>query len=184
MKDTRTYRFSTFNTPMGAFSVAVGPDGAVAASAFGGEGALRARLRGGEMLPGAGRTAAAREQVEEWFRGGRREFSVGLSPAGTVFQRRVWDALRAIPFGETRSYADVARAVGGSARAVGRANATNPICLIVPCHRVVGSDGSLTGYAFGLDTKRRLLEFEAAGRRPAHRPKALRTADANALSFA
>jgi len=184
MKDAPTHHFSTLHTPMGAFSIAVAGDGAVAGAAFGDGGALRARLRGAKVVPGAGRTAAAREQVEEWFRGGRREFSVPLAPAGTSFQRRVWDALRAIPFGETRSYADIARAVGSSARAVGRANATNPICLIVPCHRVIGSDGSLTGYAFGVDTKRRLLELEASRRRPGHRRAALRTAETNALSLA
>jgi methylated-DNA-[protein]-cysteine S-methyltransferase len=100
--------------------------------------------------------------VTAFFGGKRRDFSVGLSASGTPFQRRVWAALRRIPYGETRSYGDVARAVRSSARAVGRANATNPVCLIVPCHRVIGSDGSLTGYAFGEGTKRRLLELEGA----------------------
>ena len=184
MTDTRTYHISLFNTLIGVFSVAVGTDGTVAAAVFGDEDALRARLRGGQLVPDAGRTAEARGQVEEWFGGTRRAFSLGLSPAGTPFQRRVWDALRGIPFGETRSYAEVARAVGSAARAVGRANATNPICLIVPCHRVVGSDGSLTGYAFGEDTKRRLIEFEAACLRAGHRPEALRTASTNAFSLA
>jgi methylated-DNA-[protein]-cysteine S-methyltransferase len=184
MKDARTLHYSSFNTPMGTFSVAVGPGGEVAAAVFGEPGSLRARLPGAEALPDAARTAAARRQLEEWFGGARREFSVAVSPAGTPFQRRVWDALRAIPFGETRSYADVARAVGSSARAVGRANAANPICVIVPCHRVVGSDGSLTGYAFGLDTKRRLLEFEAAGAPKGQPPGALRAAETNALSLA
>jgi methylated-DNA-[protein]-cysteine S-methyltransferase len=162
MHKTPTYHFTRFNTPMGAFSVAVDSAGAVAAAAFGGEDALRGRLRGASLVADAKRTAAARRQVEAWFGGSRREFSVELSPRGSPFQRRVWDALRRIPFGKTRSYGDVARIVGSSPRAVGRANATNPICLIVPCHRVVGSDGSLTGYAFGEETKRRLLEFEAA----------------------
>lgn len=162
MKDTRTYHFTRFTTPMGAFSLAVDPAGAVAAAVFGGPGALRARLPGAAFARDARRTAAARKQVEAWFRGARRAFSVRLSPAGTPFQRRVWGSLRRIPFGETRSYGDVARIVRSSPRAVGRANATNPICLIVPCHRVVGNDGSLTGYAFGEHRKRRLLDFEAA----------------------
>jgi methylated-DNA-[protein]-cysteine S-methyltransferase len=162
MSKIPTYHFTRFDTPMGAFSVAVDPAGAVAATVFGGEDALRARLRGATLVADPRRTAAARRQLEAWFGGRRREFSVELSPAGTPFQRRVWDALRKIPFGKTRSYGDVARIVGSSPRAVGRANATNPICLIVPCHRVIGSDGSLTGYAFGEDRKRRLLEFEAA----------------------
>jgi methylated-DNA-[protein]-cysteine S-methyltransferase len=162
MKRTPIYNFSSFKTPAGEFSVAVSPDGAVAAAAFGGKNALRRRLRGGTLVADARRTAAARGQIEGWFRGKRREFSVELAPAGTPYQKRVWGALRRIPYGETRSYADIARAVGSSPRAVGRANATNPICLIVPCHRVVGSDGSLTGYAFGEKTKRRLLEFESS----------------------
>jgi methylated-DNA-[protein]-cysteine S-methyltransferase len=161
MTDTTTYHFTQFNTPMGRFCLAVDPAGAVAATAFGGRRALRGRLRGAPLVRDARKTAAARRQIEAWFRDRRRDFSVELSPMGTPFQRRVWDALRAIPFGETRSYADVARIVGSSPRAVGRANATNPACLIVPCHRVVGSDGSLTGYAFGNRRKRRLLKFEA-----------------------
>jgi methylated-DNA-[protein]-cysteine S-methyltransferase len=96
------------------------------------------------------------------FGGKRRDFSVGLSASGTPFQRKVWAALREIPYGETRTYGDVARTVRSSPRAVGRANATNPVCLIVPCHRVIGSDGSLTGYAFGERTKRSLLRLEGA----------------------
>lgn len=162
MTKSPIFHFSVFQTPVGRFSVAVDKAGAVAASAFGNEDALRSRLKGGTLVADPRRTGAARRQVTAWFKGKRRDFSVGLSPAGTSFQRRVWAALRRIPFGETRSYGDVARSVGSSARAVGRANATNPICLIVPCHRVIGSDGSLTGYAFGEGTKRRLLKFEGA----------------------
>jgi methylated-DNA-[protein]-cysteine S-methyltransferase len=160
MNKPRTYHFSVFSTPLGRFSVAVDSGGAVAATAFGSEGALRGRLKGAKLVADPGRTRAARRQVEAWFKGRRRSFSVGLSPGGSAFQRRVWSALRKIPYGETRSYGDVARSIGSSARAVGRANATNPICLIVPCHRVIGSDGSLTGYAFGVGTKRRLLAIE------------------------
>ncbi|HMD60304.1 MAG TPA: methylated-DNA--[protein]-cysteine S-methyltransferase [Opitutaceae bacterium] len=162
MKDTRSYHFTEFNTPMGAFSVAVDSDGAVAATAFGDERALGGRLRGADLVRDTNRTAAARSQLEEWFLGKRRDFSLELSLGGTLFQRRVWDAVRRIPYGQTRSYLDVARVVGSSPRAVGRANATNPACLVVPCHRVVGSDGSLTGYAFGEETKGLLLEFEAS----------------------
>jgi methylated-DNA-[protein]-cysteine S-methyltransferase len=154
------FHVSSFSTPLGAFSVAVDPSGAVAAAVFGGEGSVRSRLPRGTFARDPRRTAAAREEIEAWFRGAAREFSVELAPAGTPFQRRVWDALRRIPFGETRSYADVARTIGSAARAVGRANGSNPICLIIPCHRVIGADGSLTGYAFGDETKRRLLEFE------------------------
>jgi methylated-DNA-[protein]-cysteine S-methyltransferase len=162
MTKSPVFHFSMFRTPAGRFSVAVDEDGAVAAAAFGDAKALRSRLRSGTLVRDPQRTGEARRQVIAWFRGKRRDFSIGLAASGTPFQRRVWAALRRIPFGETRSYGDVARTVRSSARAVGRANATNPVCLIVPCHRVIGSDGSLTGYAFGEATKRRLLEFEGA----------------------
>jgi len=178
-------RFCTsFDTPVGPFSLAVEEGGAVAAAVFGDRAALGARLRRASLAPDDRRTAAARAQVEAWFRGERREFTVPLAPEGTPFQRRVWGALRAIPLGETRSYAELARELGSSARAVGRANAANPICLLVPCHRVVGADGSLTGYAFGVETKRRLLELEGALPRAGQRRRASRTAATNALSLA
>ncbi len=160
MKDTRELRYSTFKTPAGTFTLAVDPAGAVAATAFGDVGALKKRLRGGILVRDERGTAAARSQVVAWFKGKKRGFSAALSPVGSAFQRRVWAALSRIPFGETRSYGDVATKVGSSPRAVGRAIGTNPICLIVPCHRVIGADGSLTGFAFGTDTKRTLLEFE------------------------
>jgi methylated-DNA-[protein]-cysteine S-methyltransferase len=160
MKTNPVFHYSVFSTPAGKFSVAVDSGGNVAATAFGGRAALRRRFKGGTLVAAAGRTGAARRQVEDWFGGKRRNFSIGLAPVGTLFQRRVWSALAKIPFGETRSYGDLAKALGSSPRAVGRANATNPIALIVPCHRVIGADGSLTGYAFGHATKRRLLAFE------------------------
>jgi len=162
MKDNPVFRYSTFKTPAGAFTVAVDSSGAVAATAFGDRRALRRRLHAGTLVRDERGAAPARRQVLAWFLGKARGFSARLSPAGTPFQRRVWSALKRIPFGETRSYGDVARMVGSSARAVGRASATNPICLIVPCHRVIGADGSLTGFAFGERTKRRLLEFEGS----------------------
>jgi methylated-DNA-[protein]-cysteine S-methyltransferase len=156
------FHYSSFRTPSGRFSVAVDAAGGIVAAVFGGQAGLRSRLKGAALAADASRTAEARRQVEAWLRGKRRGFSVRPAPAGTPFQRRVWCALRRIPYGQTRSYGDVARVVRSSARAVGRANAANPVCLIVPCHRVVGSDGSLTGYAFGTDRKRRLLELEGA----------------------
>ena len=95
--------------------------------------------------------------------GRRVAFDLPIELAGTEFQRRGWAQLLDIPCGQTRSYGWIAQAVGSSARAVGRANATNPVCVIVPCHRVIGADGSLTGFAFGEETKRRLLALERGG---------------------
>jgi len=107
------------------------------------------------------RTEIAR-QLSEYFRGTRREFDLPLAPEGSDFQKRVWAELVRIPFGETISYSELAQRIGlpGSARAVGRANATNPIWLIVPCHRVIGANGSLTGYAGGLLLKKKMLMWE------------------------
>lgn len=101
--------------------------------------------------------------LDKYFEGKKRDFSgLTLAPSGTPFQMSVWRALSAIPFGETRSYADIARAIGNpkGMRAVGLANGKNPIPIIVPCHRVIGADGSLTGFGGGLPTKKWLLEFE------------------------
>lgn len=104
------------------------------------------------------------DQLEEYFAGKRRKFSFHLDLRGTEFQLACWDALVAIPYGETRSYADIARAVGRPSgfRAVGMANNRNPVAIVVPCHRVIASDGSLCGYGGGLDIKRKLLELEGA----------------------
>jgi methylated-DNA-[protein]-cysteine S-methyltransferase len=103
-------------------------------------------------------------ELEEYFAGRRREFSFPLDLRGTDFQLACWRALLAIPYGETRSYGDIARAVGRPQgfRAVGMANHRNPIAIVVPCHRVIASDGTLCGYGGGLDVKRRLLELEGA----------------------
>jgi methylated-DNA-[protein]-cysteine S-methyltransferase len=104
------------------------------------------------------------EQLTGYFRGARTEFDVPLDLAGTEFQRRVWSRLRDIPYGETISYSELARRAGSpkASRAVGLANGRNPIAVIVPCHRVIGADGSLTGYGGGLDRKVWLLEHEGA----------------------
>jgi len=102
------------------------------------------------------------QQLSEYFSGKRREFDIPLSPAGTEFQLAVWQALRTIGFGETLSYGEIARRIERprAVRAVGAANGANPISIIVPCHRVIGADGSLTGYGGGLHRKKRLLELE------------------------
>lgn len=106
------------------------------------------------------RRAAA--QFDEYFSGSRKHFSLPLCPAGTDFQRNVWQALSLVPYGATASYADIAHALGrtGGVRAVAQAIGANPLSILVPCHRVIGADGSLTGYAGGLAAKRYLLELE------------------------
>lgn len=105
----------------------------------------------------------AARQLSEYFSGRRRKFELPLAPEGTDFQRRCWRALLDIPYGETASYGDVARAIGSpkAVRAVGGANHANPIAIIIPCHRVIGSNGSLTGFGGGLDVKSYLLALEA-----------------------
>lgn len=104
----------------------------------------------------------AAEELGEYFAGRRRNFTLSLAPRGTEFQQRVWSELRRIPYGETRSYGEIARAIGQprACRAVGMANNRNPIAILIPCHRVIGRDGSLTGYAAGLTVKQQLLELE------------------------
>ncbi len=107
---------------------------------------------------------AACDQLREYFLGKRRIFDLPLEPAGTPFERQVWTALLAVPYGATTSYGAIATGLGlvNGARAVGRANGANPIPIVIPCHRVIGSDGSLTGYGGGLPLKRALLELEGA----------------------
>lgn len=107
-------------------------------------------------------TDRAARQLDEYIAGKRRQFELPLHPIGTVFQQSVWKGLLSIPYGETRSYKQVAQSIGkpSASRAVGMANNKNPILIMIPCHRVVGSDGALVGYAAGLDIKKRLLELE------------------------
>ncbi len=107
---------------------------------------------------------AVRRQLDEYFGGSRKEFDLPLAPAGDEFERRVWRELVRIPFGETRSYGAIAQQLGDKrlARAVGTANGRNPLCIIVPCHRVIGADGALVGYAGGIERKRELLTREGA----------------------
>ena len=128
--------------------------------------ALAGMPSGGRLRPDRPPLPEVRRQLAEYFAGARRAFALPLAPAGTEFERRVWQALSAIPYGETRSYAEVAREIGRpeACRAVGRANGRNPIAVVIPCHRVIGSDGSLTGYGGGLELKRLLLDLEGAGR--------------------
>lgn len=158
----KTYFVDTFATSFGPFSTAVDEQGALVATAFGTQEDLRRRFAGGRFTNDQSACRLVREQVFAYCSGERREFTLPIAPRGTTFQKEVWSALRRVPFGETRSYGQLAAELGNpdASRAVGRANATNPICLIVPCHRVIGADGSLTGFAFGEDLKHRLLEHE------------------------
>jgi methylated-DNA-[protein]-cysteine S-methyltransferase len=116
-----------------------------------------------------GAFAGARAQLAEYFAGSRTAFDVPLALQGTDFQRRVWEALLEIPYGETVSYGELARRIESprAVRAVGLANGRNPVAVIVPCHRVIGSDGTLTGYGGGIERKRLLLELEAGRAAPA-----------------
>jgi methylated-DNA-[protein]-cysteine S-methyltransferase len=139
-----------FETPFGPARVSVDENGAVTEFNFG---------AGGD---GGGSNPAVARQIAEFFAGKRQEFDFPLAPKGSEFQKRVWAELVKIPFGETISYGELARRIGNPAasRAVGRANATNPIAVIVPCHRVIGTNGKLTGYAGGIELKDKLLVWE------------------------
>jgi methylated-DNA-[protein]-cysteine S-methyltransferase len=141
------------DSPVGPLTLAE-RDGALARLSFGAHG------RHGAPTP---LLARATEQLNEYFAGERRGFDLPLAPTGTDFQLACWRALAEIPYGETRSYGEQAVRIGKpeSIRAVGAANGANPIAIILPCHRVIGADGSLTGFGGGLETKRRLLDLEA-----------------------
>jgi methylated-DNA-[protein]-cysteine S-methyltransferase len=151
-------RYSTLPTPIGELLLTADPDGALTRlylpnrppDTTGWE-------RDDELLEPVAR------QLREYFAGERTEFDIELRPTGVPFQLKVWEALLKIPYGETASYGEIAREIGHPTafRAVGAANGQNPIAIIVPCHRVIGSNGSLTGYGGGLPTKRALLDLEA-----------------------
>ena len=148
---------STLDTPVGALFVQCDPQGALRRVGFADEERSDVRPeRAAERVPE--RVAA---QLRAYFAGALTAFDLPLAPVGTAYQRRVWDALGQVRFGETTSYAQLARQLDSVARAVGGANAKNPLAIVVPCHRVVGSDGSLTGYRYGTARKRWLLEHEA-----------------------
>lgn len=150
-------RFVMVQSPVGDLTLTE-ENGALTGLYFG-----RLSLEGEEGLTAL--LEKASRQLEEYFAGKRKQFDLPLSLWGTEFQRQVWAALRDIPYGETRSYGQIAQAVGRpkAVRAVGMANHRNPISIIVPCHRVVGADGSLTGYGGGLENKKFLLALERGG---------------------
>ncbi len=145
-----------YESPLGIVTV-LGEDNAIISLSFAEKGSVPPST--GETDPLLARCA---RELDRYFSGTLTAFTVPLSPRGTPFQRDVWEALRAIPYGQTASYGEVARAIGkpGAARAVGMACNRNPIAILIPCHRVVGASGDLTGYSGGLEKKRFLLELE------------------------
>lgn len=159
-------RFTTAACPLGRVILAATPKGVCWLSFGDTDKGMEAALRKEFPKADIGRTEADLkpwlDELQRHFAGDRPHIALPLDVRGTAFQRRVWDALVAIPYGETRSYKQVAEAIGAPTafRAVARACATNPVAVVVPCHRVVGSDGSLTGYAGGLHRKKKLLEGE------------------------
>jgi O-6-methylguanine DNA methyltransferase len=158
-----------FDSPLGALRVASTARGLAFlelphASGRGLSGWLRRQPHPVEVAPGLGRQRDAMRQILEYLEGRRREFALPLDLRGTPFQLQVWRALLEIPYGETRSYGEIARAVGrpGATRAVGNANGANPVALVVPCHRVIQSGGRLGGFGGGVELKARLLALERA----------------------
>ncbi len=154
--------FTHVDSPLGPMLVTARPEG-IAGVFFVGQKYSPAVEADWREAPGDALLAAARREIEEYFLAGRRHFDLPLALRGTPFQVRVWHALREIPSGTTMTYGEVTARVGApaaAARAVGAAIGRNPVSVIVPCHRVVGADGSLTGYAGGLDRKRALLGLE------------------------
>ena len=168
MKPNRALSTCLLPTPIGELFVAVNEDRALVRLQFTRDitrDELEEQLEKGghELKRVKAHCAEVIRQLKEYFRGKRRSFELELAPEGTPFQKKVWKALNRIPYGETWSYAQIARAVKSprAVRAVGRCNALNPIVLVVPCHRVIGSDGSLTGYGGGLEAKEFLLGIES-----------------------
>jgi methylated-DNA-[protein]-cysteine S-methyltransferase len=153
------------DTPLGPMVAVLDGSGALVQLDFAPDWADGRPWRGHAVSRQQGSAAASvAGQLGEYFASDRRAFDLKLAPRGDAFRRSVWAELLRIPYGETRSYGEIARRVGrqGAARAVGVANATNPIAVVIPCHRVVGADGRLVGYAAGLDVKRALLDLEHA----------------------
>jgi len=153
--------FKTMKSPVGELTL-VGSDQGLAAVLWENDDPSRVRLGAATEDRTHPVLVQAQQQLEEYFAGKRRTFSVKLAAAGTEFQNQVWRALRTIPFGETRSYGEIADQIGKAkaVRAVGAANGRNPISIIVPCHRVIGANGKLTGFAGGLEVKAQLLALE------------------------
>ncbi|MHC8382424.1 methylated-DNA--[protein]-cysteine S-methyltransferase [Pseudomonas sp. LB3P14] len=156
-----TYTFTTLASPVGELKL-VANGSRLAAILWENDKPNRVRL--GPMSEAADNPILVRavQQLQEYFAGTRNRFDLDLEFAGTDFQKKVWQALLTIPFGETRSYSEIARQIGNpsAVRAVGAANGKNPISIVAPCHRVIGASGKLTGFAGGLEAKERLLTLE------------------------
>ncbi len=158
-KKVKAVYYATYESPVGPLLLAGEPN-ALHRVSF--ESSKRSTPPGADWKLDKKPFAEVIRQLQAYFRGELKEFDLPLAMEGTEFQLRVWNALRAIPYGETISYAQLAERIGNpkAVRAVGLANGSNPIPIIVPCHRVIGSDGSLTGFGGGLSTKKMLLELE------------------------
>ena len=154
MEEQRIYG-EIYESPVGALTILAGENG-IQAIKFGEDEKVKSAGKASEM------TRRAVKELEEYFQGKRKEFTVPCVPEGTDFQKRVWEALTRIPYGVTRTYKEIAVEIGNSraSRAVGMTNHKNPVPIIIPCHRVIGSDGRLTGYAGGLGVKEFLLNLE------------------------
>jgi len=159
-----TLYYSRMNSPIGSLVVGVSDEGLAIIEFDQGEFPKGRLAQSAHWVESNDRTAVAVRELKEYFEGKRQDFTVPLDLRGTEFQKKCWRALLKIPYGKTRSYAQIAKTVGcpKGFRAVGMANHDNPVPIIVPCHRVLASDGTLGGYGGGLDVKRKLLELEGA----------------------
>jgi methylated-DNA-[protein]-cysteine S-methyltransferase len=162
MAETTTVYFSVMQSPVGPLLIAASQKGLRSLQFFRGKQPRPAAHE--EWIESPEHLRRYAEQIESYFRGELREFTFPLDLVGTSFQKDCWQALLKIPYGKTRTYAEIARDIGRpqAFRAVGQANHDNPIAIVVPCHRVVGANGMLTGYGGGLPTKERLLRLEGA----------------------
>jgi len=169
-RTTRTCYCKTTPSPVGSLKL-VATDKGLAAILWENDDPKRVRLGPLTERPTHPVLLRAEKQLGEYFQGKRKAFSIDLDPAGTPFQGRVWDALSKIPYGETRTYGQIARQLGKprAVRAVGAANGRNPLSIVVPCHRVIGASGKLTGFAGGLGAKARLLALEQDARDPSQK---------------
>lgn len=157
------YQFSVVTTPVGELTLIAGKQG-LAAVAWQNDRPARIRATQDRYTPDHPLLTEAARQLGEYFAGTRQQFELPLQPEGTQFQLQVWQALSSIPYGETRSYAQIAQQIGRpkAVRAVGAANGRNPLSIIVPCHRVIGANGKLTGFAGGVSVKAQLLALEGS----------------------